>query len=133
MKGEIRHICMAEDDPDDYYFFSKVLNEINSNVKLSWFQSCEDLLQFLKADSGLPSLIVLDMNMPKMNGQNCLVTIKQELQLHHIPVIIFSTAGQPAIIKMAIQAGALKYILKPFSLAEFKEVIHEILATPLPG
>jgi len=131
MKGEIRHICMAEDDPDDYYFFSKILNEINGNVKLSWFQTCEDLLLFLKTGSDLPCLIVLDMNMPKMGGQNCLVTIKKELELHHIPVIIFSTAGQPATIKMAIQAGAHKYILKPFSLAEFRDIIQEILATPL--
>lgn len=124
---------MAEDDPDDYYFFSKILNEINDNVKLSWFQTCEDLLKYLNTGSDLPCLIVLDMNMPKMGGQSCLVTIKKELQLHHIPVIIFSTAGQPATIKMATQAGAHKYILKPFSLAEFRNVMRDILATPVGG
>jgi CheY-like chemotaxis protein len=133
MKGEIRHICMAEDDPDDYYFFSKILNEINDNVKLTWFQTCEDLLLFLKADSDLPSLIILDMNLPRMGGHNCLTAIKKEGNLNHIPVIIFSTAGQPSSIKMAYQAGAHKYMLKPFSLDEFRKIIQEILATPLGG
>jgi len=131
--SEIKHICMAEDDPDDYYFFSKILHEINANVKLTWFQTCEDMVQFLKTESDLPSLIVLDMNMPKMDGQACLTTIKKVLELHHIPIILFSTAAQPATIKMATQAGAHKYIMKPFSLAEFRDVIREMLATPLGG
>jgi len=130
---EIKHICMAEDDPDDHYFFSKILYEINENVKLTWFQTCEDLLQYLKTGSDLPSLIVLDMNLPQMGGQACLTTIKNIPELHHIPVIMFSTAGQPATFRMAAQAGAHKYILKPFSLAEFRDIIREMLAIPLGG
>lgn len=129
MRSEIRHICLAEDDPDDYYLFSKVLNEINNNIKLSWFQTCEHLLQFLKTDTELPCLIILDVNIPIMGGQECLTTIKNELHLHHIPVIILSTAGQPTTIKMAYQAGASKYILKPFSLDDFRGIVREILAT----
>jgi CheY-like chemotaxis protein len=131
MKGEIRHICMAEDDPDDYYLFSKILREINSHIKLTWFQTCEDLLQFLRTENDLPCLIVLDMNLPKMDGQTCLVKIKKELNLNNTPVVIFSTAGQHAKIKMAIQAGAHKYLLKPHSLQEFRNIVREILATPL--
>lgn len=131
MKGAIRHICMAEDDPDDYYFFSKVLNEIDSNIKLTWFQSCEDMLQFLKTGQDEPCLIISDMNMPKMDGHACLTALKKEASLHHIPVIIFSTAGQPTLIKMAYEAGAYRYILKPFSLEEFRTIIREILTTTL--
>ena len=131
MKGEIRHICIAEDDPDDYYFFSKVLKEINSHIKLTWFQKCEDLLEFLKTDKDLPCLIVLDMNMPKMDGQTCLVSIKKDLSLHNTPVIIFSTAGQPATMNKARQAGAHNYFLKPHSLEEFRKIVCQILDTPI--
>src|SRR3989442_12992174 len=105
MKGEIRHICIAEDDPDDYFLFSNILKEINSHIKLTWFQTCEDLLDFLKSDDDLPCLIVLDMNMPKMDGQTCLISIKNELNLLKLPVIIFSTAGHQITINMALQAG----------------------------
>jgi response regulator RpfG family c-di-GMP phosphodiesterase len=131
MKGEIRHICIAEDDPDDYDFFSNTLKEINSKIKLTWFQTCEDLLTYLKTEKDLPCLIVLDMNMPKMDGQTCLVSIKKELNLLNIPIIIFSTAGHPHIIREAIQAGAHKYLFKPSSLEEFKKIVCEILATPV--
>ncbi|WP_207515804.1 response regulator [Longitalea luteola] len=132
MKREIKHICLAEDDPDDHYLFLEVLTEIDRNIKLSWFQNCEELLQFLKTTSELPCLIVMDMNMPKMSGQNCLISIKKELNLYNIPVIIFSTASEPSIIDTAQKAGAYKYIVKPFSLTEFRNIVREILATTLP-
>ena len=102
MNGEdIRHICLVEDDPDDYYFFAKVLREVNDDIKLTWFQTSERLLEFLKTGSDLPSLVVLDMNMPKMNGQECLEVIKKENNLKHIPVIIFSTAGESKTFNLA--------------------------------
>jgi CheY-like chemotaxis protein len=131
MKGGIQHICLAEDDPDDYYFFSDILKEINNAIKLTWFQTCEDLLEFLRTGGGFPCLIVLDMNMPKMDGQTCLMSIKKELELCHIPVIILSTAGQPSTINRAYQAGAYKYYHKPSSIDELRKVVSEILATPI--
>ncbi|AEV98204.1 hypothetical protein A4D02_35245 [Niastella koreensis] len=131
MKVGVQHICLAEDDPDDYFFFSEILREINSEVKLSWFQTCEALLNFLKTGNDVPCLIVLDMNMPKMDGQTCLVSIKKELELHHVPVIILSTAGHPTTINTAYQAGAFKYYHKPGSIEQFRKIISEILATPI--
>jgi len=131
MTGAIQHICLAEDDSDDYLLFSEILHEINSSIKLTWFQTCEDLLEFLKTASNLPCLIVLDMNMPKMDGQTCLVSIKKELELHHIPVIILSTAGHSTTINTAYQSGAFKYYHKPGSIDEFRRIISEILATPI--
>jgi CheY-like chemotaxis protein len=131
MKGEIRHICLVEDDPDDYYFFAKILREINNDIKLTWFQTCERLLEFLKTGSDLPSLIVLDMNMPKMSGQECLEIIKKEPSLNHIPVIIFSTAGETEAFNLAYEAGAHKYLLKPFGVDGARKIIREMLDTPL--
>ncbi len=131
MKGEIRHICLVEDDPDDYYFFAKILREINNDIKLTWFQTCERLLEFLSTRSDLPSLIVLDMNMPKMSGQECLEIIKKEPSLSHIPVIIFSTAGESKEFNLAYEAGAHKYFLKPFGVEGARKIIQEMLDTPL--
>lgn len=131
MKESIRHICMAEDDPDDHYMFSNFLHEINSSIKLTWFQTCEGLLDYLKTGVDLPDLIILDINMPKMDGHTCLTTIKKELNIYHIPVIILSTANHSTIINRAYQAGALKYYQKPYSLNEYRKIINEILDTPL--
>jgi CheY-like chemotaxis protein len=131
MKKRVQHICMAEDDPDDHLFFSNFLHEINNSIKLTWFQTCEGLLDYLKNGSDLPDVIMLDINMPKMDGHTCLQNIKKELAWFHIPVVILSTANHPTTIEQAYQAGAFKYYQKPFSMDEYKKIIHEILATPL--
>lgn len=132
MNRKIEHICLAEEDPDDYLFFSDALKDINSGIKLTWFQSCEDLLTFLRIGNNLLCLIVLDMNMPKTYGQICLESIKKELELNHIPVIILSTAGHPSTIHTAYQAGAFKYYHKPGSIDEIRNIVTEILTTPIP-
>jgi CheY-like chemotaxis protein len=122
---------MAEDDPDDYHIFSDFLHQIDSTIKLTWFQTCEGLLEFLRTSSDLPDLILLDLNMPKMDGHTCLVTIKKELTFFHIPVMILSTTNQPTTVNRALQAGAFKYYQKPYSLDEYRRIIKEMLETPL--
>jgi len=121
---------MAEDDPDDYHIFSEFLHEIDSTIKLTWFQTCEALLDFLKPNKDLPDLIVLDMNMPKMDGHTCLVTIKKELNFFHIPVMILSTTNHEATVNRALLAGAFKYYQKPYSLDEYRRIINEMLEIP---
>jgi CheY-like chemotaxis protein len=131
MKESVKHICMAEDDPDDHYMFSNFLHEINSTVKLTWFQTCEGLLDYLKNGNDLPDLILLDLNMPKMDGHTCLTTIKKQLSFYHIPVIILSTTNHPTTINKAYEAGAFKYYQKPYSLNEYRRIINELLDIPL--
>jgi CheY-like chemotaxis protein len=122
---------MAEDDPDDYHIFSEFLHETDNTIKLNWFQTCEGLLDFLKTSTNLPDLIVLDMNMPKMDGHTCLVSIKKELHFFHIPVMILSTTNHETTVNRALQAGAIKYYQKPYSLDEYRRIIKEMLETPL--
>lgn len=127
MQPGIRHICLADDDPDDYYLFSRTLKEINDTVKFTWCNTCDNLIKFLQEASPLPDLILLDWNMPRTDGASCLKKIKEEIRLQHIPVIIFSTASTPAAVKTARESGAVKYLVKPFSIAELKEIIKELL------
>lgn len=129
MAREIQHICMADDDPDDHYLFEIALQEVTVSVKLTYFRTCNGLLDFLKAGDNLPDLIVLDMNMPGNDGCACLITIKKQAHLLHIPVIIYSTSSTPEIVKKAHEFGAFKYALKPPSITEMKELIKEMLTT----
>jgi len=128
MTKGIQHICMADDDPDDYYLFEAALTDVNKSVKLTWFATCDRLLDFLKSSDDLPDLIVLDMNMPGNNGNACLLAIKNEARLHHIPVVIYSTSDTPAIVKNAHECGAHNYFLKPSSIELIKDLIKEMLA-----
>jgi DNA-binding NtrC family response regulator len=119
---------MTDDDPDDYYLFASVLKEVNDAVKLTWFNTCDGLLDFLKAGDDLPDIIVLDMNMPGNNGNACLLSIKSEARLHHIPVIIYSTSGTPPVVKKAMECGAFNYYVKPTSIILLRELIKELLS-----
>lgn len=127
MQAGVRHICLADDDPDDYYLFSRTLKEINDSVELTWCNTCDKMMMFLQDGSRLPDLILLDWNMPRTDGASCLKMIKEEIHLQHIPVVIFSTASTPGAVKTAREFGALKYLVKPFSIAELKEIITELL------
>jgi CheY-like chemotaxis protein len=130
MQAGVKHICLADDDPDDYYLFARTLKEINDSVEFTWCNTCEKLLNFLNSDVALPDIILLDWNMPRTDGASCLKKIKEEVSLRHIPVIIFSTASTPGAVKTAQEFGALKYLVKPFTIAELKEIIKELLIFP---
>lgn len=128
MEGEIGHICMADDDADDYCLFNTILKEINDSILLIWFTNGRELLKYLSSTDNLPELILLDMNMPGHNGEECLQKIKENPQLSHIPVVILSTASSPTTLKKVYENGALKYFIKPHSIEGYTKVIEEILA-----
>ncbi len=127
----VQHICIADDDPDDHYLFASALSEVNDTVKLSAFNSCDDLLEFLEGNNDPPDVIVLDMNMPGNDGNKCLLSVKKEARFRHIPVIIYSTSGTTDMIRSSKECGALDYILKPNTFQRIKEVVKKILAIPV--
>jgi CheY-like chemotaxis protein len=127
MNTSIRHICLADDDEDDYLLFSTVLAEINNTIRLSYFNTCDGLWHFLRTTNHLPDLIVLDMNMPGNDGQKCLIGLKQEATLHDIPVAILSTYCSPQAVEEAYKTGALTCLKKPTSIAGLKMIITDLL------
>jgi CheY-like chemotaxis protein len=131
MLKPVQKICMADDDPDDCYLFETALQEVNASVTFTFFNTCDNLLAYLRTSDALPDLIVLDMNMPGNDGYQCLATIKKEARLLHIPVIIYSTSSMPAIVKKAEEYGAHQYLIKPSSMELIKNLIRELLAVPL--
>jgi len=131
MPRSIQHICIADDDPDDYYLFKTALSEVNDSVKLNGFSSCASLLEFLKNTHQLPDLIVLDMNMPVNDGFKCLLAIKKESRLQHIPVVIYSTSDSPDTMQRAKECGAFDYLPKAPSFHLTKELIKKMLTIPV--
>jgi len=77
-----------------------------------------------KADDLMPDLILLDLMLPKKNGFEVLETLKQNLKLNHIPVIILSNLGQEADISKAMQLGAVDFLVK--SNVKLESVISKV-------
>ena len=117
----VAHICMVDDDPDSYYLFETALREINDSVRITYCDSCNSLVEFLKSSDDLPDIIVLDMKLPG-NTNKCLYLIKEEERFRHVPVIVYPGADTAA--------GIGKAKPKPSSIRVMKEFIKEKLAIP---
>ena len=121
-------ILLAEDDEDDYLLFQEVLKEYKEPISLNWVKDGEALMNILTEDiAELPHMLFLDINMPKKNGFECLAEIRQHEDLKNLPVIIFSTSKDPALINKMHNAGANLYLCKPNEFGRLKEYIERAI------
>lgn len=131
MNATLNHICLADDDTDDLLLFSMALKEIDGAAELTCFEHCAPLLGFLQTTTTLPKIIILDVNMPGNNDLDCLIKIKTDAQISHIPVFMWSTTVSKSIRELAIKHGAKDYLIKPASLADLRIIIENILTPPI--
>ena len=127
-------IIMADDDPDDYYLMKKALSETGIQGKLFQLFDGVELMDYLlykgkyidSEKAPRPKLILLDLNMPKMNGNEVLKKIKAMDKIKDIPVIIFTTSKEDKNIQQCYQDGADEYIIKPSDYKGLLHVAHSI-------
>lgn len=105
---------LIDDDADDRYMFCEALYVVDHSAKCIAAQDGAEALDMLRAqETHLPDFIFLDLNMPRLNGQQCLSEIKKTRSLDHIPVIIYTTSNQQTDIDEAKTRGAACFITKP--------------------
>ena len=128
MKQKELKILLADDDKDDCLLFREALAELQIPVNLSWVYNGEELMQLLTSFVDLPDILFLDLNMPRKNGFDCLIEIKQNEKLMHLPVITISTSFEQAFINLLYQNGAQHYIRKPNEFIQLKLLIKKAIA-----
>ncbi|XZF13934.1 response regulator [Chitinophagaceae bacterium MMS25-I14] len=122
-------ILIAEDDADDRFLLQAAFEENGFAEKLQFVENGMEVMDFLhKITSGagkyiLPSFILMDLNMPKKDGREVLVELKQQPALRNIPVIIFSTTNNEQEMKRCYELGANAYITKPNSFEHLLETV----------
>lgn len=128
------NILLAEDELEDRRFFEKALRGIPIATNLTTVQDGEQLINHLSAHSTqLPDLIFLDLSMPRKTGFECLIEIKDNELLKHIPVFVFSTsfgrsnAYEQSLINTLINHGAQEFIKKPDKLDHLRQIIFKII------
>ena len=127
---QLRKILLADDDAEDRSIIQDAMELLNAGDVMQFADNGEEVLNFLEKNSGdLLSLclIVLDLNMPKMNGTQTLSRLKENEQLKHIPVIIYSTSINPLEKEKCLFLGAHSYITKPVSFKESIETAQKFL------
>jgi two-component system, chemotaxis family, response regulator Rcp1 len=125
------HILLIEDNEGDVVLTLEALKEGKVDNKVSVIRDGLEALQFLmqegKYEHALPpDLILLDINLPKVDGKEVLAGIKADEQLKKIPVIVLTTSSSEKDILDSYNLHANSYITKPVSLNAFLEVIRSI-------
>lgn len=121
------HLIITDDDSDDQELFSMAISEISNNIKISLAENGSDLIKMLQ-EKELPDLIFLDLNMPGMNGIECLMKIRNNPKSAGLPVLIYSTSANPEQIDEAYNHGANYYLQKPCSYRDIQNLVSKVFA-----
>lgn len=123
-------ILIADDDADDRLMAKEALEENRLKNDVRFVVDGEDLMNYLhrrgkyaEADAPRPGIILLDLNMPKMDGREALKEIKSDPELRHIPVVVLTTSKAEEDIYRTYDLGVNSFITKPVSFSALAEVM----------
>jgi CheY-like chemotaxis protein len=120
-------ILLVEDDRVDAMTVKRALKDINVTNPLTIVSNGEEALEFLRDKKNKkPGIILLDLNMPKMNGIEFLKVVKQDDLLKMIPVIVLTTSKQDQDKIDSFKLSVAGYMIKPVDYLQFVEVVKTI-------
>ena|ERR1700730_2928507 len=124
-------IFLAEDNPADVYLIERALKEHNIDFQLEVAENGKQALSLLEREANsstenLPSLILLDLNLPQHDGTEILQCIRKNPRLASIPVVVLTSSDSPKDLTNVMQYGANRYIRKPSSLDDFMAIGAEL-------
>ena len=116
---------LVDDDSDDSELFCEALHEVDHSIHCHFALDGQEALNLLQTVS--PDVIFLDINMPGMNGWDCLSILKNNEDCKNIPVIMYSTSSHKMEIEKALTMGALSFFSKPSDYKELKKMLQEVV------
>lgn len=120
-------IVVADDDTDDQELLAEALRETGYSFKLETVEDGDELVQAL--EEGLsPSLIILDLHMPRMHGLVALEKIRTNPAFRRIPIIVMTTSWSEEDIERAYDLGAQSFVIKPVLFDELLGCIERVCA-----
>jgi CheY-like chemotaxis protein len=123
----MRTLMIIDDDPDDIQIFCEAIHEIDEKARCLTACSAQEGLRCLKNSMIKPDYIFLDINMPRMNGKQCLEQIKSDPFLAAIPVIIYTTSKIKKDVDETMLSGASYFLTKPSKFEELVNVVKAVL------
>lgn len=120
-------VLYAEDDIDDVFFVQECFKKFDNTIELLRAENGVQALQLLERlhhQGTAPCLIILDINMPVMDGRQALIKIKQNSKFSDLPVVLFTTSSSKLDKDFAIKWGA-DFLTKPLKYSEVEELAEE--------
>ena len=122
-----RPLLLVEDDQVDARTVKRALTELNIQDSVVHMPNGEEALAYLRSGvNEQPCLILLDLNMPKMNGIEFLREVKKDPSLRRIPIVVLTTSNEDRDVWGTFEHSVAGYMVKPIDYKEFVETIHTI-------
>ncbi len=121
---------LIDDDLDDHEIFTMCLNSVNEHINCTAISDPVEAVSMLTSDKEYtPDYIFIDVNMPKLNGLECLRLLKSINRLADTKMFMYSTSSQSGIYEESKILGATDYIIKPTKMIELKEKLSKVFYT----
>ena len=121
-------ILLVDDDEDDRNLFIEVTKEVDSTITCFPTCDCMEALAYLRDDSNeVPDFIFLDLRMPGLSGEECLIEIKREPRVANVPVIVYTTSRDVRESERLKQLGAAHFASKPVSQEDVYFIISFVI------
>jgi CheY-like chemotaxis protein len=127
---ERKKIMIIDDDSDDRFFFKEALGIMFSSVECIEAKGCMDAFELLNLQEELPHFIFLDINMPRIDGHECLKQLKSHEKFKNIPVVVYSTHFSKKSENELINLGASSCLEKTMDLKTLPKQILKVINTP---
>ncbi|MBD2193918.1 MULTISPECIES: response regulator [Calothrix] len=137
-------LLVVEDSNEDFRMLQRLMRRMAVQNPIYRCTNGDEVLDLLYQDSGnenpqtklRPSVILLDLNLPGIDGRDILERLKQDISLREIPIVVFTTSSNPRDIEFCYQKGANGYLVKPMDAQELQKTIQAFvdywLATNTP-
>ena len=125
-----RFILLGEDDADDQEMLKEVFASLDASFILFFVNNGGEILSALEKlrDDQMPCLIVLDYNMPGLNGADILRELGTNERYKHIPRIVWSTSGSEKFRNLCLELGAVDYVIKPNNVTDLEKIARYMLS-----
>lgn len=120
-------ILFIEDDQVEIMKMKRTMNKLHLKHELIFAENGDDALKFLHLSSRFPDIILLDLNMPRMNGNEFLKIVKQHETYKHIPVVVLTTSQNRDDMVECYSSGIAGYVTKPLKYEDYVEKIRKVL------
>ncbi len=127
MKNNLK-VLLIEDDKIEVMKLNRVIDKLGVGHDIIEANNGEEALDLLKEKAVLPDIILLDLNMPKINGIEFLGILKNDAVLRYIPTIILTTSSNEKDLLECYKLGIAGYVLKPLKYEDYVNKIEKVLA-----
>jgi len=117
---------LVEDNPADVELTSETLADAKLHHVMDVVHDGEAALEYLRRAAPRPDLVLLDLNLPRMDGREVLAAMKEDPDLRTIPVVVLTSSRAEADVLQSYRLRCNAFITKPVGLQEFSEIVHAI-------